>query len=298
MSRGKTRILITSAMLLVLGCSSAFYGIAYLEEAIGTPESVAFLDIIRVVLGVDLSAATHLSEFREALWRTAFALMIRIQLIWVLMIVAFVGPGLIANDLRSRALPIYFSKPITPQTYLLSKWIVVASFIAVVNVVPNLMSLIIGVLLTGGLDGWGPTLRLAWDMLMAGGGVAVVGGSVMLAISSLTSDRRYATVGWLAICLLPRVAQAILHEALSAKVTKGFLGSISLNGDVMILTEWLMDIRRLWEATPLPPEAFGRAMASHVEPFYPAVVLLLVTAVSVLVCYRRVVRFSRSAANV
>ena len=82
------------------------------------------------------------------------------------------------------------------------------------------------------------------------------------------------------------------------KVTNGFLGSVSLDGDVMILTEWLMDIRRLWDATPLPPEAFGRTMASHVEPFYPAVVLLVVTAASVLICYRRVVRFSRSAANV
>ena len=59
---------------------------------------------------------THVEEFRELLWSSVYLLTIKIQLLWVVVVVAQVGPGLIAKDLKTRALPIYFAKPVTPIT--------------------------------------------------------------------------------------------------------------------------------------------------------------------------------------
>jgi hypothetical protein len=57
-------------------------------------------------------------------------------------------------------------------------------------------------------------------------------------------------------------------------------------------------MRSAWAATPLPAEAFQQALGSAVEPVYPALVLGAIAVVAALGCYRRVLRFSRAAANV
>ena len=44
----------------------------------------------------------------------------------------------------------------------------------------------------------------------------VVGGVLILALSSMTSDKRYASVAWYALCLLPLIAQQIIRENLVA----------------------------------------------------------------------------------
>ena len=86
----------------------------------------------------------------------------------------------IADDIKSRALPIYFARPIVPLTYLLGKWLVVAAYIGVVMLVPNLLSLMLGVLVTGGLQTVGETARLGFDLIVSGVGVMVVGGALIL----------------------------------------------------------------------------------------------------------------------
>jgi ABC-type transport system involved in multi-copper enzyme maturation permease subunit len=241
---------------------------------------------------------TRLAEFREVLWRSVFIFMIQVQLFWVMVLVARVGPGLIANDIKARALPIYFARPITPSTYLLGKWMVAATFIGLVTVAPNLAALIFGVLLTGGLQTWGQTLGLGLDLLVCGAGVMVFGGMLILALSSTTADSRYVSVGWLAVCLLPVMAQAIVSDALDPAQTTGLLGSISLRDNLMNLTKWVFDLRDAWASTPLPAGAYEQALGNPVKTIYPAIVLGGITVAAAVFCYRRVLRFSQAAANV
>ncbi|MCH8966344.1 MAG: ABC transporter permease subunit [Planctomycetes bacterium] len=289
--------------LQVAGAASLFYAISLVEMLIELPEAQEFLfsswwyAAVQNVVGINFGDVGNLAETRGLLWRSVFMLMIKIQLVWVLITVSRVGPGLIADDIKSRALPIYFARPIVPVTYLLGKWLVVAAYIGVVMLVPNLLSLMLGVLVTGGLQTVGETARLGFDLIVSGVGVMVVGGALILALSSMTTDKRYASVAWYALCLLPLIAQQIIRENLPAASTTGFLGSVSLNGNVMVLTERLFDMRNAFEASGLSSKVFEKILLSPVGAVYPAIILGTVTVAAVGLCYWRVVRFSRCAAS-
>jgi len=106
-----------------------FYLLAQLEILAGTRQAEGLYALVKTFLGVDLSSASRLAEYREVLWRSAFLFLFsKAELFWVFILGAFVGPGLIADDLKARALPIYFARPVNPRTYLLGKWTVIAFF--------------------------------------------------------------------------------------------------------------------------------------------------------------------------
>ena len=298
LKEARTRVLVLTASGVMLGTCGVLYVLSLLETLVGTDEARGLYDFVRAFLHVDISGVARIEELRAVLWSSFYLLTIKIQLLWVVIVVARVGPGLIAKDLKTRALPIYFAKPVTPMTYVAGKWLIVAAFIAAVMLVPNLISLILGSLITGGLNTWGQTLGLGWDLFVSGMVVCLVAGAIVLALSSLTSDHRYVAVAWLAICLIPMAAQKILHESLPANTTTGWLGCISLRDNIVIVTDWLLGIRDAWEASSLPSEAFSQALVRPINPAYAAIVLAGWTAGAFWICYRRVVCFARSAANV
>jgi ABC-type transport system involved in multi-copper enzyme maturation permease subunit len=217
---------------------------------------------------------------------------------YLLIVIGQLGAGLISSDLKTNALPIYFARPITPLSYLLGKWLTIGVFIALAVLIPNLAGLAAGILVVGNPGTWWQTLELAGNLTVIGVGVMLVGGLFILALSSLTADKRLVIVGWLAIALLPHITQQILYEQLEPATTAGLLGSLSLCNDVLIMATWLLNLRPAWEATGLPSHAYEAALGPPVQPLYPALVLLVLTALAAAICYRRVVRFSRSAANV
>jgi ABC-type transport system involved in multi-copper enzyme maturation permease subunit len=286
------------SLVFPVGSCVLFYMLAQLESLADTPDAAGMYEFIKVFLRVDLSGVSRLAEHREVLWRSVFLFTFKAELFWVFVVIVRAGPGLIADDLKSRALPIYFARPVTPLTYLAGKWMVVACYIGLVVLVPNLLALILGTLVTGGLQTFGQTLGLGWDLVVTGIGVMVFGGAVILALSSLSSDRRYVTVGWVAVCLLPLLAQAILFDVLPEDATRGWLGSVSLFRDITVMADWVFGIREAWESTPLPREVFDKALGRPISLFYPASVLLAFMIGSFCICYRRVLRFSRSAASV
>jgi ABC-type transport system involved in multi-copper enzyme maturation permease subunit len=294
----RTRGLIWTSLSFALGSCGFFYFLAQLEVLAGTPQAEGLYEFVRAVLGVDLSGVSRLSEYRETLWRAAFLFLFKAELFWMFVVVAFVGPSLIADDLKTQALPIYFARPVTPFTYLFGKWMAIAAYMSLAVLVSNLLGLFFGVLVTGGLATFARTAKLASDLLICGGGVTVFAGVLMLALSSMCRDKRYVTVGWVAIFVLPMVVQNILGEALPREATSKWLGSISLYGDVASLAEWKLGLREALESTGLPREAFRNALGRAMDPVYPATVLLALTLAAGSFCHRQVLRFSRSAANV
>ncbi len=293
----KTRTLLLTAGIPALFASAMLYVISLLEALAGTDEARSMTDFLRQFLQIDLSGVSRIAEFREILWHSTFLLVAKFQMFWVMIVVARTGTGLIANDLKAKALPIYFAKPITPWTYLLGKGCVAAIFVALVTVIPALLALIIGVALTGGLDTWPQTIRLALDVLAGGVMVCVAAASVSLVLSSLTADQRYVTVAWVAVCLLPTVAQQILNDSLPAETAHGWLGCVSLRDDLVIVIEHLLGIRRGLAESGLAPEKFARALGHSADPVKAATVLAAVIVGAGLMSWRRVVRFSRSAAS-
>ena len=292
----KTRTLIMTSGVLVLGAVGMFYFISLLETLMGTESAKGAFEFIRAMFGIDLSGL-KVHEFRDALWRCSFLLMIKAQMVWVLIVVARVGAGLISKDLKARALPIYFAKPLTPLTYLLGKWGVIASFIALIMLIPNMLALALGTAITGGPGSWGQIASMAGGLMISGAVVCVVAGAVILALSSLSSDQRYVTVGWVAVCLLSIVAQRIVDDALPAESSNTWLRAISLRDNIVMLSERALGVRQALEVSGLPGDQLSQALSRPLEPSN-AIVLAVLAAVSILVAWRRVVRFSRSAATV
>jgi ABC-type transport system involved in multi-copper enzyme maturation permease subunit len=294
----RTRGLVWVSLGFALASCSLFYALAQLEILAGTPEAAGLYGFVKTLLGVELSGVSRLAEFREVLWRAAFLFLFKAELFWVFVVAAFSGPGLIADDMKARALPIYFARPVTPFTYLLGKWMVVAFLGSLAILASNLLGLIFGVIVTGGLATVWQSIRLGIDLLICGGGVTVLVGVLMLALSSACADKRYVTVAWVAVAVLPMGVQGILFDALPRKATTGWLGSISLYGDLAALAEWKLGLRGALASLPIPREEFSDALGRAIDPVYPGFVLLGIAVISAWFCYRRVLRFSRSAANV
>ncbi|MBL9087788.1 MAG: ABC transporter permease subunit [Planctomycetia bacterium] len=59
--------------------------------------------------------------------------------LWIVLLSLFVGAGVIADDLRTRALPLYLVRPITPIDYFLGKWLVPVSALVVYVLCPGLL---------------------------------------------------------------------------------------------------------------------------------------------------------------
>ncbi|MCB9867601.1 MAG: hypothetical protein H6816_13330, partial [Phycisphaerales bacterium] len=263
------RFLLWFGLSFVAGTTGLFYALATLEILAGSPQARGLYDMARGLLGVDLSGVQRVGEFRELLWRTVYLLTLKVQLFWVMTTVSRVGPQLIAQDIRTRALPIYFSKPVTPRTYLLGKWLILAVVVGLVTFVPNLLSLTLGVMVTGGLATWAQTLHLAGDLALASGGIMVLAGLLILALSSLSADKRYVSVAWFALCILPVIAQGIINENVPRDARAHWLGSISIYGDCNVLIGWLFDMRSRFDASGLPSEACARAVPPQLQTHKP-----------------------------
>lgn len=79
-----------------------------------------------------------------------FEVFMNAQAAFAMILAAIVGPGLIAPDLANNALPLYFSRPLTRQDYILSRLIVLLGMLSLVTLVPGLLLFVMQV----GLAGW------------------------------------------------------------------------------------------------------------------------------------------------
>ncbi|MBI2687287.1 MAG: ABC transporter permease [Acidobacteria bacterium] len=68
-----------------------------------------------------------------------FAVFMNVQSTFALIMAAVAGPGLIAPDLVNNALPLYFSRPMTRQDYILSRLIVLLGILSLVTIVPGML---------------------------------------------------------------------------------------------------------------------------------------------------------------
>ena len=150
------------------------------------------------------------------LWAVLLNRHMHFQMLWALVIIPWVGPSLLADDFQSRALAIYFSKPITRFEYLFGKWLVLAFFVACVTAVPSTVLYAASILFCRDLDILRHTAYLvpaAWLHVLV---VSVVGGLMMMAFSASGRSRRFAALGWLMTILcswgLASVVEWAPHE--------------------------------------------------------------------------------------
>ncbi len=119
------------------------------------------------------------------------------MLVFVTLMSAVVGAGLIADDLDSMALSLYLSRPVTAADYLAAKAAILATLTALIAILPLVLTPFLGALLA----------LFPWDVALEAIGISVLLGllftafftSLSLFLSSLTRRRSYAAAAVFAI---------------------------------------------------------------------------------------------------
>jgi ABC-2 type transport system permease protein len=136
-----------------------------------------------------------------------------LRILGMLVFVAVQAPELVSRDLRSRVLPLYFSRPLRPADYPAAKFIAFFSACLVMMWVP-LIALYLGTVasLHGGSQIWHETQAL-FPGLLIGVMWAVVLAAVSLWLASLSGRRAFATGAVAIFLFLTWILSTIIVQA-------------------------------------------------------------------------------------
>jgi ABC-type transport system involved in multi-copper enzyme maturation permease subunit len=175
--------------------------------------------------------------------RTTVAAYVQVMSGLVPLLALFVGAGLVAEDLRTRALPLYLVRPITPADYWLGKLLIPVAVIGTSYVLPLLFLVLFGILLRPSDE----ILGFAAAQAGLAGAVVVHGllagatyGSLMLLVSTLAGRRLGALL----------LGAAVVYGSEMLRVTLGrqempgeeVWRALSLPADLKVIFHELADV--------------------------------------------------------
>ena len=174
------------------------------------------------------------------------------QLTILMLLTIFGGAGLIANDLRSGAILVYLSRPLTRRDYVLGKLSVLLALNASVTLVPALLLYLIGLALA-------PEQYLAWGLwwiapaiLLHGTLICISISLLSLAVSSLTKSARIAGLGFFGVFVGLEMARGVLRNILDVRGAT----LLSLQADIRGIGNALFGVTpRRWDAVAWPEAA-------------------------------------------
>jgi ABC-2 type transport system permease protein len=143
----------------------------------------------------------------------------------------FGGAGLIANDLRHNALQLYLSKPISWVDYLIGKLAVMVILLSCLTLLPGVLLFIEHLFLVDDSTFLRENYWIFFSIILYSLVIIVPLSLVILTLSSLTSNARYAAIGFGAILVgTPLVYQILREMTRSSKVA---VVSIWANYDII-----------------------------------------------------------------
>ena len=150
--------------------------------------------------------------------------------LFIALIAVFGGSGLIATDLKNNTLSLYLSKPISWIDYLIGKFAVMGILLSCLTLIPGLLLFLEHVLLSDASflkeNYWMPFSIIAYSII-----IILVSSLLMLVFSSLTSNSRYAIIGFCAVWFGTPVIYEILKVI--TRTSKVALVSIWANYDIL-----------------------------------------------------------------
>jgi len=139
------------------------------------------------------------------------------QIGFTILLSIFGASGLVANDLRTGAILVYLSRPLTQRDYIAGKLLVPLSLNLAVTLVPGLVLYLVGLALA-------PEQYLKWDLWWIAPAVvaqacvvSLVVSLAILAISSLSGSARVAGLGFAGLYLGLEMVRAILQNGFNRK---------------------------------------------------------------------------------
>src|SRR5262245_21721365 len=179
------------------------------------------------------------------------------QLPLALLLTTFAGAGLIANDLRSGAILVYLSRPLTRRDYVLGK-------LAVLLILDLSITLVPGVLLYAAGLALAPEQFLTWEQARLGPAAAAQGllvsfclSLLALAISALSRSARVAGLAFFGLLTGLELARGLLRLVLDAPLA----GAISPQAGLRALGRALFGVDApRWDALAPAPAALALAL--------------------------------------
>lgn len=269
-----------------------FFAIGYLTDPTRDLHGTGWYGFASGVLGPEI--ARRLTEdpesVRPAAWAMAFLYFFSVsQLILVMLAVNIVAPPLIAKDVGSKAFLLYFSKPITRAEYVVGKAGVVLFFIALITLLPGLVLYLLSIAFSPTAAAFTQTADMILRIAGASAAIAIPATFVALLFSSLTSDVRYATFGWVAFCVVGEVAYWMLRST-PALETSPWIFLLSFRETTATLTARIFDVAGQLNAIGL--EGRHRSIDALISPRYSATTALTyltgLSAFCLAVIFRRI----------
>lgn len=116
------------------------------------------------------------------------------QGVFVFFVTIFVGAGLIANDRRANALPLYLSKPLTRFEYVAGKLAILFLFLLLVTWAPAISLLIVQIAFAGSFAFVAQHLFLLPAITLFALVQTLLAATTMLALSSLSKSSRFVGI--------------------------------------------------------------------------------------------------------
>ncbi len=174
-----------------------------------------------------------------------------IQIVFMLLMAAYAGAGLIANDMRTGGLLLYLSRPLTIGDYILGKVSILFASLSMVTLVPNLV-LFLGARSLAP-DALGSTAHLilvpkiiAFSLVLI---LPTLG--LVLVMSALARNARFAGLGFFFVFVGSTVAAAIGWRA----TRSSYAGLISVQASMRRVGEAIFGVKPSRITAELPPEA-------------------------------------------
>lgn len=161
------------------------------------------------------------------------------QDVFVFFITVYVGSGLIANDRRANALQIYLSKPLTRAEYVFGKLAVLMTFLLSVTFVPAILLLFVQAAFAGNLTFLRSNLHLFPAITLYTVIEAVMGGTSMLALSSLSRSSRYVGILYAGLIFFSEA----LFGVLQAATGQAWWSFISIANDLNQVGDLIFQVR-------------------------------------------------------
>ncbi|MCP3695849.1 MAG: hypothetical protein GY917_26860 [Planctomycetaceae bacterium] len=198
-----------SRVLFFLLAPAAMVGLAifFFEQANQQPElRVAFARFLKGYPGTQEIAADVIIDpntARHDVWAWLLFSFFRYpQAVGMVMVVGLIAPRLIAQDVRSRAFLLYFSRPLTPLEYVLGKAMTIWFYLVLITTVPALLLYVVGIALSPGISVVMDTYDLPIRIILASFVLIIPTTSLALCFSSLTHKSRYAGYMWFTTWIL------------------------------------------------------------------------------------------------
>ncbi len=140
----------------------------------------------------------------------------RSELFFIAVMLAAFGAGVIVRDIDSKALTLYFTRPIDAGQYHLGKLIATGALVLVVTMVPGLL---LAVAQHAMAEEFRPLELLdgLWRIAVCSFGIAFTGGNLILLLSSTGWSSRYVGAAWLGAFTLAEVIRGVLVTGLGSQ---------------------------------------------------------------------------------